>query len=781
MTKRRKILLQIGILALLPGFGGWLMLPGTLPGDGSSSQHSLKLLDRNGVELRDIPSASGSRGRHLNLESVGPQLRDALIYSEDRRFYTHHGADWLAMARATKQNLRAGDKVSGASTITMQSARMAFGIGHGYWDKVRQILIALKLEHNHSKGRILEYYLNHVPFSRTIVGVAEACNYYFSSDCQRLTLAQSATLAVLVRAPNRLWGDMPTLLQRRDELLQRLARMGKVTDEAANLAIADPLNSDTHWADFLAPHFTERVYAEHGSPAGNTLHTTLDIALQRDTQALVKHHVESLARHKVNAAAVLVVDNSSGEVLAYVGSPDYFDEQNNGMVDYVQTRRQPGSAVKPFTYALAMQQGYTLATLLPDLPLVFSTEAGPYRPQNYDGSFSGPRRLRETLANSLNVPALYTAIDIGSEPLLQWYHQLGFDSLVEEADYYGAGLTLGNGELSLWELTHAYVMLARGGNTVSLSTLYSGSEGRRGRQLMDRRIAYLLSDVMRDPISREAEFGRNGPLDFKFPVAVKTGTSSDYRDNWVVGYSGELTVGVWVGNEQGTPLRSVSGVTGAGPLFHQVMVRAMQARSKRWQVRPDGLVDAAVCPLSGKVISPYCEGSFIETFREERVPTEPDDFYRRLIAHDCNGRDRTLTYVKLPPLYREWEHSLNLPTMENVLGNSCADSDPIVTFLSEPGSGQNSIARILEPKDGSFYAHDPHIPVDRQKMAVRLLIPEGATRIELQIDGLPADAETLSDSVLLWPMEKGEHTLRARFHTDGSEWIETEVVHIKVF
>jgi len=238
MTKRRKILLRIGILALLPGISIWLMLPGTLPGEGSSSHHSLKLLDRNGVELRDIPSARGSRGRHLNLESVGPQLRDAFIYSEDRRFYTHHGADWLAMARATKQNLLAGDKVSGASTITMQSARLAFGIGHGYWDKVRQILIAQKLELNHSKGRILEYYLNHVPFSRTIVGVAEACKYYFFSDCQRLTLAQSATLAVLVRAPNRLWGDMQILLQYRDELLQRLARMGRVTVEAASLAMA---------------------------------------------------------------------------------------------------------------------------------------------------------------------------------------------------------------------------------------------------------------------------------------------------------------------------------------------------------------------------------------------------------------------------------------------------------------------------------------------------------------------------------------------------------------
>ena len=781
MTRRRRILLRIGVLALLSGVSVWLTLPGTLVGEGYSSPHSLKLLDRNGVELRDIPAGDGSRGSHMDLKSISPQLRDAFIYSEDRRFYTHHGVDWLAMARASNQNLRAGDKVSGASTITMQTVRLAFGIGHGYRDKVRQILIALKLETNHSKGSILEYYLNHVPFSRTIVGVAAACNYYFSSDCQRLTLAQSATLAVLVRAPNRLWGDMPTLLRHRDELLRRLARMGRVTDEAASLATAEPLSPATHWPEFLAPHFTERVYAEYGSPAGDTLHTTLDFALQRDTQALVKHHVESLARHKVNAAAVLVVDNSSGEVLVYVGSPDYFDEQNSGMVDFVRTRRQPGSAVKPFTYALAMQQGYTLATLLPDLPLVFSTEAGPYRPKNYDGSFSGPRRLRDALANSLNVPALHTAIDIGSEPLLQWYHQLGFDSLQEEADYYGPGLTLGNGELSLWELTRAYVTLARGGNTVSLSTLYSGSEERHGRQLMDRRIAYLLSDVLRDPISREAEFGRNGPLDFEFPVAVKTGTSSDYRDNWVVGYSGELTVGVWVGNEQGTPLRGVSGVTGAGPLFHQVMVRAMQARSQRWQARPDGLVDVRVCPLSGKLMSPYCEGSFIETFRQERVPTEPDDFYRRLIAHDCNGRDRTLTYVKLPPLYREWEHSLNLPTMENVLGNSCADSNPIVTFLSEPGSRQSPIARILEPKDGSFYAHDPHIPADRQKMAVRLLIPEGATRTELQIDGLPADAETLSDSVLLWPMKKGEHTLRARFHIDGREWIETEDVYIKVF
>lgn len=754
-------------------------LPSQLPAGTMTVARSLKLTDRHGALLREVPAASGQRASYLALEEVPLALRRAVILAEDQRFYQHSGVDVLALGRALWQRLRYGRVVSGASTLSMQSARLAFSIEHTMRGKLQQLAYALKLDGALSKGELLEYYLNNVPFGGMVTGVASACQVYFDRDCNRLSLAQLATLAVLPRSPNGLLADPKRLQAQRDHLLTRMLAHGVIDLTAYTLAMAEATQLAIHKPGFYAPHFTERVRGYFGNAAYGTIQTSLDSALQREVQALTQHYVTALRDKRVNAAAVLVVDNHSGEVLAYVGSPDYFDDANHGKVDYVQTRRQPGSTMKPFTYALALQSGATLATLVPDLPLVFSTKAGPYRPKNYGETFSGPRRVREALANSLNVPALHTAIELGDGRLLAWYHRLGFDSLQQDADYYGPGLTLGNGEVSLEELVRAYVTLARGGNAIALRLQHDDSAVPRGRQLIEARNAYLIADALKDPLAREAEFGRYNALNFPFPVAAKTGTSTDYRDNWVVGFTRAVTVGVWIGNEQNLSMKHVTGVTGAGPLFHRVMIAAMKSRSVPWLTAPRGLVSKQICPLSGKLAGKNCDGVYVEKFRQEHAPTQLCPFHREVVAHQCQGGARLVQYVKLPPLYREWQAHTDHQALDQAIAAACGETG-LAFHVADAGQSSVSQAEIMAPRDGSFYALDPTIPATHQKVALQLLTPERTRATDILINGNKVRLERLRSGIYLWPMVRGEHTISARFRLSNGTVLKAKDVHIKV-
>jgi len=768
------------LLTAIVALGGWLWLPSQLPASAGASTHSLKLSDRHGALLRDVPASSGQRDAYLALESVPLGLRRAVILAEDRRYYRHGGVDPLALGRALWQGLVHGRVVSGASTLSMQAVRLAFGIDRSFAGKLKQIAYALKIDGAVSKGEILEYYLNHVPFGGTVTGVGLACRVYFDRDCNRLSTAQMATLAVLPRAPNAMLADTERLGARRDRLLARMFEAGLLDREAHTLARAEAVALTIHRPGFHAPHFTERVRAALNAAASGPVRTSLDMALQREVQGLSRHYVDALRERHVNAAAVLVVDNRNGEVLAYVGSPDYFDDANHGKVDYVQTRRQPGSTMKPFTYALALQSGSTLATLVPDLPLVFSTQAGPYRPKNYGETFSGPRRIREALANSLNVPALHTAIGLGDARLLTWYRRLGFNSLDKDAAYYGPGLTLGNGEVSLWELVNAYVTLARGGNAIELRVLRAGRAPPTGRQLIEPRAAYLIADALKDPLAREGEFGRYNALSFPFPVAAKTGTSTDFRDNWVVGFTREVTVGVWVGNEQNKPMKHVTGVSGAGPLFHQVMIAAGKLRAPRWIAPPKGLVTRRICPLSGRLAGPHCDGDYIEHFRREHAPTGLCPFHGEVLVRDCRGRDRHIQYVNLPSLYRDWQAHTRLHALPDAIAAGCGDAQ--ATALRVDGAARPPVrGGILEPRDGSFYALDPTIPRVYQQMALRLLVPDRVRHTEILVNGRRTRLEAVQPGLYLWPMTRGSHSFSARFRLADGPVVETEDVRIRVF
>lgn len=456
--------------------------------------------------------------------------------------------------------------------------------------------------------------------------------------------------------------------------------------------------------------------------------TTLDYYLQQQVEEIVTRRIDELKDYHVTNAAVLVVENDTGDILAYVGSKDYFDDAISGQVNGVLALRQPGSTLKPFTYQLALERNYTPATLLPDIK-DFPAAPRAFIPENYDRKFHGPVRLREALACSYNLPAARLAEEIGIEALYQRLHQYGFDSLKELPSFYGPGLTLGNGEVTLLELTRAYAILARDGNMLRLR-LRLDEPIAPSTQAFAPRSSYLIAHILADRQAAVRAFGEDTPLGLPFVTAVKTGTSKDYRDNWTVGFTRDYTVGVWVGNFDGTPMRKVSGITGAAPIYRDVMLALHRHYNPpNWLASlPDGLVTRRICPLSGRLAQENCPHGMDEIFFQENAPTEPCDMHRAVWVDADDGlltqpdvpNSVKKVFTHFPPLYQSWARDMGYP--EPPTRSSSATSDELPAL------------RIVHPNHGDVYALDPILRREFQTVQLAAVAPPGVDRVVWYVD-----------------------------------------------
>lgn len=584
---------------------------------------SRRIVDRHGTLLREALSDTRGRGVWRPLDRISPWVPRAFVAIEDHRFHNHLGVDPRGIARALRDNLAAGRVVAGGSTLTQQVVKLirrAVGEGgdRGLWSKAVEALWALRLERALDKRGILEQYVNRAPFGHGAIGIEAAARLYLDKPASALSLGEAALLAGLPRAPSR---DNPYVDAERAEARRRtvLARMHETgAIDAARLAeaLAQPVRVIDRRRRFAAPHFTSWVLS-HDPPPGRVA-STLDSGLQFEAERLTREIVRALEDQRVGQAAVVVLDTPTGDVLAWVGSVDFFDP-DEGQVDMVISRRQPGSTLKPFVYGLALERGFTAADRLPDLPLWFPTGLGDYRPRNYDRRFHGWVSLRTALANSYNVPAVWMAHRLGPADVLRRLHAVGFDSLQRSADHYGLGLSLGNGEVQLLELANAYRTLANDGRWSPIRWRRDAPR-EAGRQVMPATVARLLTDILADPVARIPAFGRHNTLTLPFPAAAKTGTSTDFTDNWTAGYTPDVTVAVWVGNFDGRPMEGVSGVTGAGRLWHRVMRAAVgHGRSRPFETR--GLVRRRLCADTGAPFTDDCAHAIEEWFRPENAPS----------------------------------------------------------------------------------------------------------------------------------------------------------------
>jgi penicillin-binding protein 1C len=587
-------------------------------------QGSVTYTDRHGILLGTILGAASAHSVSVPLESVSPVFVEAILAAEDARFRRHGAVDVRALLRAARDYAIFGEARSGGSTIEMQLARLLYpsSVG-GVRGKLRQIALAERIEIASSKTAELAAYVNRVPMGGNLYGIEAAARAYFGEPAADLDLAQASLLAAIPNDPARLAPDTgwQALRARQRYVLDRMVDLGEIAPATASRAFSETLKVRLHDSGINdAPHALFFLYATGGVRSGR-ISTTLDRPLQRFVQAQTQDVIGVLERYHVTSAAALVVDNRTGGVLAYVGSPDYFSDEALGRNDGVQALRQPGSSLKPFTYELALERGTIRSTtILHDVPAAYAIAGGKlYEPGDYSGRFSGPVRVRYALANSLNVPAVRVLSDLGVETFLTRLHELGFAHLRHQASYYGLGLTLGSGEVSLWENVQAYVAMARGG---SFLPLHLTPESPTPRSIGLGSDWALVTDMLADRHARAHSFGLHSVLEMPFPAAVKTGTSSDFHDTWTVGFTRDYTVGVWVGNFDGSPMRGISGVTGAGPLWSRIMLHLYERNVEPPAfAAPTGFVRKSICATTGHIVV-YAKDECVAVVQEWVAPRD---------------------------------------------------------------------------------------------------------------------------------------------------------------
>lgn len=693
---------------------------------------SVTLTDRHGVPLRRNLSVRDGVNVWVPLGEMPEVLLQAALKAEDKRFYLHPGVDPLAMARAVRDNLRAGAVVSGASTITQQLLRTLRPQEERSWSaKLNEAYWSTRLEWRYGKDELLEAYLNRVAFGPSVYGVEEASRFYFDKPVSALSPAEAVALAVTIRSPSVLnpfaSGESQELRTWSEPVIRALEHGGHLSPEAAHRARHQELELSLNAPPFQAPHFCDLVQEQLAQRRGPVT-TTLDLELQQTVEGLVKTHLALLADHKVGNAAVVVAEVSSGQVVALVGSRDYQKAQD-GQFNAALSLRQPGSTLKPFTYGLLLEKVGHGGFILPDLNLYEDAELESFVPKNYDEHFHGPVSMRTALACSYNVPAVRALERVGVENLLEELRRLGFSNLDQPPEHYGLGLTLGDGSVSLFQLVAAYRALARGGLYSPLS-LFTDSPPPHSMAVFDPKVCYLLTDILQDDQARLPSFGTPNALEFPFPVAVKTGTSKGYRDNWTIGYTPRHVVGVWVGNSDGSPMQDVSGITGAGPLFRDIVLALGSGGDFE---RPPGLTQRTVCTLSGQTVGKKCP-SYVAEWDTGAAETTACEV--------CSEEEGRLVF-DFPSLYRPWAQEKGLALKKKTKGV------------------QNDSLRFVFPLSQEVFLLDPDLRRDFQRVKFR--IAGGKPPYRWSVDGREAQ-ETQATS-LWWELVPGNHKVKV---TDAS-------------
>ncbi len=712
---------------------------------------STKIYDRTGTVL--LYEIHGEERRTvIPFAEIPDIVKQATIALEDANFYSHSALDWKSLVRALLANLRRGKIVQGGSTITQQLAKKAFLTDDRTpTRKLRELVLAIRLERRFSKDEILSYYLNQIPYGSDLYGIESASQAFFGKPARDLTLPEAATLAALPQAPSYYspWGsNQRALIARRDRAITEMERMGSITEAERDAAIAAEPKFTKQTRGIKAPHFVmavigylnERYGEEFVRRSGLNVTTTLDWKLQEAAERAV---AEGAARNEKlyggSNAALVAEDTDTGQILALVGSRDYFDIEHEGNFDVAtQGLRQPGSAMKPLVYVNAFAKGYTPDTVVFDLETEFSAEDNPkksYKPGNYDGRFRGPITLRNALAQSINVPAVKTLYLVGMDTILHAVKNLGITTLTER-NRYGLSLVLGGGEVKLIELVGAYATFAEEGvyrkqkmvlevkNRERTLESFSIDEERA----LDAEYVRMLNDVLSDREARAPIFG--SALDLPgfsdYQIAIKTGTSNDYRDAWSVGYTPSLAVGVWAGNNNNDPMGHGESVRAAAPIWKEFMAAALPSR-------PPQAFTAPAPVFSDK---PVLRGEYVVNYQygSETYPQIHEILFYVDRADPLGPKP---TRPEEDSQYDNWEQPVaawilkNYPNPEMV--NRPLPEGSVIAGYGAPAPGNNVVVSFVTPSNGAM-VRPPAIPIE-----VAVSAGAGVARIELYVNQVLAD------------------------------------------
>ncbi len=827
LSRPRLIVLVACLLLALAGLGLWQWLVVDLPSlerlTDNLTVPSTKILARDGRLLFEIADPAGRRHTTLPLAEIPLALQQATIATEDGSFYRNPGVDAVGILRAVWINLTGGEVLAGGSTITQQVARNMLldpqeRAERTLARKLRESILAWRLSQVYSKDEILALYLNQTYYGHLAYGVEAAAQTFFGKSARDLDLAEAALVAGLPQAPS-LYDPLlyPEAAEERQAVvLDLLVKEGYLTPEAAQLARDEPLQFVSNAFPIEAPHFVfyiwnrlEQKYGPETLHAGLTVTTTLDLDLTRAAETIVRRRLAQLApdadgqtgpSHNATDAALVALDPHTGQVLALVGSPDYFDAQISGAINMAVAPRQPGSAIKPIAYAAAFSPElcaslpsastgagcpWTAATMLLDVRTAFVTQEGfSYVPMNYDRAFHGPVTARDALAGSLNLPAVLTLDHIGLPTMIRLAGRLGLTTL-SDADRFGLALALGGGEVRLLDLTGAFGAFANGGRRVEPAVILqiSTAEGQTlerwtpttGERVLDERVAFLVTDILSDNNARAATFGFNSILRIGRPAAVKTGTTTDYRDNWTVGYTPELVTGVWVGNADNSPMVDLSGVAGAGPIWHDFMRAALAGKPETAFTPPAGLTRVPVCVPSGQLPTALCPRTRTEWFLEGTEPTAPDELYQAFALDtrtgglaDANTPPEavvTQVFLQLPPQAREWAAQNGIPQPPEAAAVSTAPDAPLV---------------IAAPDPQTVYQISPRLPRASQRIPLRSVAHQPVEAVTYYLNGQLVGTATESPYEIWWALEPGAYELQARGRLASGETVASASVRFVV-
>ena len=755
----------------------------------ASHFETTRILDRNGDVLYEILDPHAGRRTYVPLSKISPYMVAATLATEDKHFYEHPGVDFWAVARAFWQNYTTGEVVSGASTITQQLARALLlspqeRSQRTYRRKLREAILAMEITRRYSKDEILELYLNEVYYGNLAYGVEAAAETYFHTSAEKLTLAQAAFLAGLPQAPAVYdpYTNRTAAMQRYKQVLALIYQTSQeqgciqVSNSAHPVCVGQddilqawqemeaykfpppeiPMRFP-HWVNYIRSLLEQRYDPQTIYRSGFTVYTTLDPTMQRKAQEIVSQQVQALAAKHVTDGALVAIRPSTGEILAMVGSADFYNEAIHGQVNMALAPRQPGSSIKPYTYLAAFEKGWTPATLIWDVPSEFPPSGNPndprppYKPVNYDHRFHGPVTVRTALANSFNIPAVKTLQFVGiyddpktpqKDGLIGMAERLGITTLTRKD--YGLSLTLGGGEVTLLEHTAAYAVLANGGKRVPPVAItrivdYRGKTVYEytppaGVQVVRPEHAYLITSILSDNQARAWEFGLNSPLHLPFPAAAKTGTTNDFRDNWTMGYTPDIAVGVWVGNADNSPMINSTGLTGAAPIWSAFMQYAENYLTHGHPtpfVQPPGIVTYTICAVSGAQPSRWCPKTRTEIFAYDQPPLPPSedlwkpariDTWTQLAQSSACNPDglyarEWLTANVSDPWARKW-------LRENKAGRAWAAKmgfeNPVIFYPTRAckASDPRPVLNFVFPHDGSLIT-DPTVDIVVQADATR--------------------------------------------------------------
>lgn len=811
----QRIIIFSGIFALLVMGYLYMWLLADLPSihdlDDGLALPSTRIYDRNGLLLYEIVDLYDGSHQDITLAELPACMTQATIATEDANFYQHPGVDIEGVARATWINLRGGEVQAGGSTITQQVARTLLlqdeKSERTIRRKLREMILAIQLNQSLSQDEILSLYLNQTYYGNLAYGVEAASYSYFGHSARNLSLAQCAILAGLPQSPalyNPLI-DPEAAKARQEVVLGLMVKEGYITQAEADIAKAEDIQYAAGLFPIEAPHFVaavwtqlERDYPEALHRGGLEVTTTIDLNWQRAAEEITQQYLGILNNpadgspsKNANNAALVAIDPYTGQILTMLGSPDYFNEMIDGNVNAALAKRQPGSALKPFTYAASFDPNleipWTPATMLLDIRTPFVTRRlESYTPSNYGLAEHGPVSIREALASSYNIPAVVALDHIGIDAFVRLTTRLGLSTMTD-SNRYDLSVTLGGGEVRLLDLTASYAAFANQGHRVDPvyilriedsegDSLYQWRAASLGSPELDPRVAYLITSILSDEDARYPSFGHGSALSLGGrPSAAKTGTTTDYRDNWTVGYTPNLVVGVWVGNADNTPMYDVSGISGAGPIWNDFMRAALQGQPYLNFTVPDGIERVQVCSMSGLLPTPDCPQTKWEWFIEGTIPTEYDTLYQRFSVDTRTGQladESTPTefveeevFLVLPPEARSWASQAGIPAPP---------------FGAQLVGDEVTPVRLLTPDPYTIFQLTPFTPFTTQRIRLQVTVPAATDSVSYWLDGNLIGTNYQAPFDLWWTLTPGPHELKAIAMTTDPASLESQLVSFRV-